>query len=161
MASSTSKKVLVQRFDRETIPGFVNAAAFLTPGGVEILTTAGALSVLPYADVKSVFFVREFTDNDPAAARRSFLSRPKLDGIWLRLTFRDGDSLEGLMPNNLLQFEPEGVQVIPPDGAQRVFVPRMALTSVQVLGVVGSPLRSGRKKKPAGRNQIGLFEETA
>jgi hypothetical protein len=160
VATSTSKKVLVQRFDRETIAGFVNAAAFLAREGIEILTTSGAVSVLPYGDVKSVFFVRDFTENDPAAARRSFLSRPKLDGIWLRLHFRDGDSLEGLMPNNLLQFEAEGVHVIPPDGAQRVFVPRVALTSVQVLGVVGSPLRRGRKK-PATRDQIGLFEETA
>lgn len=160
MASSTSKKVLVQRFDRETLPGFVNASAFLTPQGVEILSTSGALTILPYSDVKSVFFVRDFTGHDPATARRTFLSRPKLDGIWVRLNFRDGDALEGLMPNNLLQFEPEGVQVIPPDGAQRVFVPRTALTSVQVLGVVGSPLRAGRKK-PAGRDQIGLFEESA
>lgn len=150
----------MQRFDRETLPGFVNPSAFLTAHGVEILSTSGALAVLPYADVKSVFFVRDFTDNDPAAARRAFLSRPKLDGIWVRLSFRDGDSLEGLMPNNLLQFEPEGVQVIPPDGAQRVFVPRVALTSVQVLGVVGSPLRMGRKK-PARKEQIGLFEESA
>ena len=160
MASSTSKKVLVQRFDRETLPGFVNASAFLTDRGVEILTTGGAVSLLPYEDVKSVFFVRDFTENDPASARRVFLSRPKLDGIWVRLTFRDGDTLEGLMPNNLLQVEAEGVQVIPPDGAQRVFVPRVALKSVQVLGVVGSPLRTGRKK-PVTRDQIGLFEESA
>jgi hypothetical protein len=160
VSSSTSKKVLVQRFDRETLPGFVNASAFLTGRGVEILTTGGSVSVLPYEDVKSVFFVRDFTENDPASARRVFLSRPKLDGIWVRLTFRDGDTLEGLMPNNLLQVEAEGVQVIPPDGAQRVFVPRAALKSVQVLGVVGSPLRTGRKK-PAARDQIGLFEESA
>ena len=160
MASSTSKKVLVQRFDRETVPGFVNASAFLTPQGIEILGTSGAVSVLPYVDVKSVFFVRDFTGNNPAAARRTFLSRPKLAGIWVRLTFRDGDLLDGIMANNLLQFEPEGILMIPPDGAQRVFVPRVALTSVQVLGVVGSPLRVGRKK-PAGRDQIGLFEESA
>jgi hypothetical protein len=160
VASSTSKKVLVQRFDRETVPGFVNASAFLTPQGIEILSTSGAVSVLPYADVKTVFFVRDFTDNNPAAARRTFLSRPKLAGIWVRLTFRDGDLLDGIMPNNLLQFEPEGILMIPPDGAQRVFVPRVALTSVQVLGVVGSPLRVSRKKT-AGRDQIGLFEESA
>ena len=160
MASSTSKKVLVQRFDRETVPGFVNASAFLTPQGIEILGTSGAVSVLPYTDVKTVFFVRDFTDNNPAAARRTFLNRPKLSGIWVRLTFRDGDLLDGIMPNNLLQLEPEGIAMIPPDGAQRVFVPRMALTAVQVLGVVGSPLRAGRKK-PAGRDQIGLFEESA
>ena len=150
----------MQRFDRETVPGFVNASAFLTPQGIEILGTSGAVAVLPYVDVKSVFFVRDFTDNNPAAARRTFLSRPKLAGIWLRLTFRDGDLLDGIMPNNLLQFEPQGVLIIPPDGAQRVFVPRVALTSVQVLGVVGSPLRMSRKK-PAGRDQIGLFEESA
>jgi hypothetical protein len=37
-------------------------------------------------------------------------------------------------------------------------VPRAALQSVEVLGVVGSPLKK-RKAKPAPAGQIGLFDE--
>lgn len=160
MASSTSKKVHVQRFDREPLPGFVNQATYLTPAGLELLTLAGNVVVIPYGEVKTVFFVRDFGTADPGAARRSFLSRPKLDGLWLRLTFRDRDTLEGVMANNLLQVDAAGFSVIPPDGAQRAFVPRDALTEVQVLGVVGSPLRT-HKKKVGAAGQIGLFEESA
>jgi hypothetical protein len=109
-----------------------------------------------------VHFVRDFSSDPLAGARRSFLSRPKIDGLWVRLAFRDGDMLEGVMPNNLLFMETEGVHIIPPESAQRVFVPRAALTSVTVLGVVGSPLRAGKSRKSGeGKTQIGLFEGPA
>jgi hypothetical protein len=36
--------------------------------------------------------------------------------------------------------------------------PRGSLVAVEVLGVVGSPLKK-RKAKPTSREQIGLFDE--
>ena len=158
MASSTSKKVQIQRFDREPLLGFVNPATYLTDVGVELMTLTGTVAVVPYPDVKTLYFVRDF-GGQAGGGRRSFVSRPRLDGVWLRLTFTDRDTLEGVMPNNLLQVDTRGFHMIPPDGGQRVFVPRTALVEVQVLGVVGSPLRT--RKKPAREGQIGLFEETA
>jgi len=77
------------------------------------------------------------------------------------LQFRDGEVMEGIMPNNLLQLEPYGFTVIPPDpysNHQRVFIPRAAVESVEVLGVVGSPLKK-RKAKAVPKEQIGLFDE--
>ena len=96
-----------------------------------------------------------------AEIRRVFLTRPKIEGLWVRLRFRDDDVLEGVMPNNLLQLEHYGFTLIPPDSLsnhQRIFVPRAALRSVEVLGVVGSPLTRRKAKTPA-KEQIGLFEE--
>jgi hypothetical protein len=159
LATSTNKKVHIQRFDRESLAGFVNPATYLTGSGVELLQRSGNLQVVPYGEVKVLYFVKDFPEGEPND-RRAFLSRPKMDGLWVRLTFRDGDILEGVIPNNLMQIDPTGFLVIPPDSTQRVFVPRQALADVQVLGVVGSPLRRGRKKPPA-KEQIGLFEEQA
>ena len=159
MASSTNKKVHIQRFDRESLAGFVNPATYLAAQGVELLQRSGTVQIVPYSEIKSVYFVRDFPVGEPDE-RRAFLSRPKLNGLWIRLAFRDGDSLEGVMPNNLMQIDATGFLIIPPDSTQRVFVPRAALHGVQVLGVVGSPLRSPRKK-PAAKEQIGLFEEQA
>ena len=159
MASSTNKKVHIQRFDRESLAGFVNPATYLTPTGVELLHLSGNVQVIPYGDIKILYFVRDFPDGEPAE-RRTFVSRPKLDGLWIRMMFRDRDTLEGVIPNNLLQVDPVGFVAIPPDSTQRVFVPRSALAEVQVLGVVGSPLRRTAKKPPA-KEQIGLFEEQA
>jgi hypothetical protein len=48
--------------------------------------------------------------------------------------------------------------VAPPDSfanQQRVFVPRGSLRSVEVLGVVGSPLK---RKKEAAKDQGELFD---
>jgi hypothetical protein len=158
LALSTSKKVVVQRFDRDAASGFVNPAAWLTPAGIELLTIAGAVQIIPYIETRAVFFVREFGTDPAAGMRRAFLSRPKVAGLWVRLLFRDGETLEAVIPNDLLQIDAVGLNVIPPDTAQRIWVPRTALQSVQVLSVMGSPLR---RKPPARKDQIGLFEESA
>ena len=42
MAGSTTKKVLIRRFDREALTGFVNAQSYLQPAGVELLSPSGA-----------------------------------------------------------------------------------------------------------------------
>jgi hypothetical protein len=160
LGSSTSKRVRIQRFDRESLSGFVNPNTYLTEFGLELLTLSGTVNVLPYTDIKTVYFVREFGGENPEGGRRAFLNRPKSDGVWVRFTFRDHDILEGVMPNNLLHVEAVGFHSIPPHGAQRVFIPRTALQEVQVLGVVGGPLRA-RKKTAGKEGQIGLFEETA
>src|SRR5205823_3659007 len=138
--------------------GFVNPLSYLQPHKLELLTPDGSLALLPYDDVKSVCFVKDFEAE--AESRRVFLTRPKLEGLWVRMVFRDGEVLEGILPNNLLAWEIEGFTVTPPEpdaNNQRVFVPRSALKSIQVLGVVGSPLRVKRKKPAPAVDQPTLF----
>ena len=150
----------VTRFEREPLLGFVNPQTFARPAGVELLTPDGNYAVVPYHEIKAVQFVKDFDPPDPAAERKVFSTRPKLDGLWVRLKFRDGEVMDGILANNLLMMEPHGFSVVPPDpysNNQRLFVPRAALTEVQVLGVVGSPLRRP-KAKPAVKEQIGLFD---
>ena len=69
--------------------------------------------------------------------------------------------MDGILANNLLLLESAGFSVIPPDPSfqnQRIFVPKAALTSLLVMGVVGTPLRHPRKAKPVVKEQIGLFD---
>ena len=160
MAGSTAKKVLIRRFDREPLTGFVNAQTYLQPGGVELLTPSGTLSVVPYADIKVVCFVKDFDSSEVGQEKKVFNTRPKTDGLWVRMQLRDGEVLDGILSNNLLQLTPEGFTVTPPDAYsnnQKLFVPRAALDQFTVLGVVGS-LLTRRKPKPAPEGQIGLFE---
>jgi len=129
---------------------------------MELLSQAGELILLPYADVRLVSFVRDFDQPEPRPELRTFTTRPKMDGLWVRLAFRDGGCMDGILPNNLLQLENYGFSIVPPDPDyrnQRVFVPRAALRDLQVLGVVGSPLNIGRRKKPPPKEQIPLFEQ--
>ncbi len=64
-----------------------------------------------------------------------FQTRPKTPGLWVSLRFRDGEVLEGILPNNLLLLESAGFTVIPPDpvgNLQRIWVPRGSLAAVEV-----------------------------
>ena len=160
MAGSTSKKVRISRFEREALLGFVNPQTYLRPAGVELLTPDGNYSLVPYDEVKAVQFVKDFEPPDPATARKVFSTRPKMDGLWVRVKFRDGEVMDGILANNLLSLESHGFTIVPPDpysNNQRLFLPRVALSELQVLGVVGSPLRP-RKPKPVPKEQIGLFD---
>lgn len=159
MTASTNKRIVIRRFERDPVLGFVNPQSYLQAGGIEVLTPAGTALLVPYTEVKALYFVRDF-DGEPPEGSRVFLNRPKMSGLWIRLTFRDGEVMEGVLPNNLLQLEPQGFTFAPPNptaNSQKVFVPRAALAGLQVVGVVGSPLRAGRAK-PKPKEQIELFE---
>ena len=160
MPASTTKKALIRRFDRETLAGYLNPLSFLQPEGVELLSDQANVMIVPVPEIRSVDFVREF-EGAGEPERAVFQTRPKTPGLWVTLRFRDGEVIEGMLPNNLLQLENAGFTVIPPDpfgNLQRLWVPRGSLLSVEVLGVVGSPLRK-RKPKSAKEGQIGLFED--
>jgi hypothetical protein len=160
VAASTTKKAIIRRFEKEPLAGYVNPFTYLQLTGVEILSPEGNVLIAPYADIRTVSFVREFDPEEPI--RQVFRNRPKMAGLWVRLEYRDGEVMEGMLPNNLLQMEAHGFTLIPPDpygNTQRVFVPRSALRSVQVLGVVGGPLKKRKAVKPISKEQIGLFEE--
>ena len=160
MAGSTTKKAVIRRFDREALSGYLNPSTYQQLTGVELLSEDGNVATVPYDEIKTVLFVRDF-DAAEDTTRRVFNTRPKMEGLWVSFLFRDGEVMEGVMPNNLLPAERHGFTVIPPDpysNHQRVFIPRSALRSVEVLGVVGSPLKK-RKPKVPPKEQIGLFEE--
>jgi hypothetical protein len=80
--------------------------------------------------------------------------------LWLRLRYLDGETLEGVVPNDLLSLLDNGVQITPPDlnsTTDRIFIPRAALSEVTVLGVVGIS-----RRKPAAAPvaaQPRLFNE--
>jgi hypothetical protein len=132
----------------------------LLSDGLELMTQAGSVSIVPYDEVKLVCFVRDFQQGEPRKELRLFTTRPKLEGLWLRMYFRDGDAMDGILSNNLLLLDTFGFSVVPPDPGfqnQRIFVPKGALSRIQVLGVVGSPLRTPRKPKLTPKEQIELF----
>lgn len=160
MSGSTTKKVIVERFEREPLRGFVNPQTWLLAAGVEVLTTEGNIVVAPFDQVKVVIFVKDIDGPRFSGERRSYSTRPKNEGLWVRMLFRDGDHLDGLLPNNLLGLEAQGFTVAPPDpgsNAQRIFAPKAGLTAIKVLGVIGGPLRR-RKRVPPSEDQIRLFD---
>jgi hypothetical protein len=156
--ASTHKKVIVELQDRKSFRGYLNPSRIGQLDPIDLLTHDGEHQELPLSRIRSIYFVRDF-DGDFEPERKAFLSRPKLDGLWLRLRFLDGDSLEGVVPNDLLSLLDNGIQITPPDlnsNTDRIFVPRSALSEVTVLGVVGIA-----RRKPAvpAAAQPTLFNE--
>lgn len=163
-AASTHKKVVVLLLDGTPIRGYLSPAIVGRAETVDMLTAEGEHRALPLQDIKSVYFVREFGEAfEPE--QKAFLSRPKLDGLWVRLRFRDDDVLEGIVPNNLLDLLDTGVQLTPPDlhgNVQRMFIPRSALAEMKVLGVVGvarHARRGAREVAAISEAQSKLFTE--
>jgi len=150
--------VVVRLLDHQDIRGYLNPAQLGQVDPIELLSVDGSRLVLEMIQIKWIYFVREFVENfEPE--RKAFLSRPKLDGLWVRLRFRDDDTIEGIVPNNLLELLDRGVQITPPDlhgQSLRMFIPRTALLEMTALGVVGVA-----RRKPVGVEvaQPRLFNE--
>ena len=136
--TSTRKRIVVRKLDKGLVKGFLDPKGYLTPD-LEVLDREGRLVHVPMLGVKGVFFVRDFDGNPDRAERKIFRSRPRLAGLWVRMTFKDTEVLEALLANNLLDLDPLGYLVTPPDvysNNLRIFIPRTALTEMEVLGVI-------------------------
>ena len=158
--ASTHKKVVLVLTDKKPIRGYLNPLRLGQADPIDLLTPDGEHQEIPLAKVRSIYFVREFSD-DFEPERKAFLSRPKLDGLWVRLRYSDGETIEGVVPNDLLTMLDNGIQITPPDlnsTTDRIFIPRSALTEFTVLGVVGMA-----RRKPAAASaaaiQPRLFNE--
>jgi hypothetical protein len=85
--------------------------------------------------------------------------RPRAAGLWLRMTLTDGDELEGVAANDRSLVDGAGLLLTPPDmraNTQRIYVPRQAIQSLEVISLIGAPAR----KRPGGvrpEEQPGLF----
>jgi hypothetical protein len=156
--SSAHKKVIVRRFTGETLPGYLPLSAFVRNRGIDLLDLTGRVIPLLLNDIKHICYVRDFnlqdTVNPERLTRRTFLARPRTEGLWLRMMFRGGDVFEGLAPTDLGLLDDLindlGLHLTPPDtrsNTQRIYVPRSSLTELQLLAVITTPSR--RKPLPA------------
>src|SRR5205814_5560446 len=155
---STHKKVIVRKMDRDSVSGYVSPSNFVNDGKLELLNTAGTVIAVDLREIKGVYFVREFGDSE-SLTRKTFTSRPRAEGLWVRLKFKDNEVLEGMMPNDLSLTIGEGFLINPPDlrsNTQRIFVPRLALESLTVLAVIGATRRR-RRGMPSDTRRVLLF----
>jgi hypothetical protein len=163
-SASTHKKVVVFFLDRPPVKGYLDPSTVGRTESIDLLTPEGEHLSLKLEDVKSAHFVREF-QNTFEPERKTFLSRPKLDGLWVRLRFRDNDVMEGIVSNNLVDLLDAGVQLTPPDlhgNCLRIFIPRSALLEIKVLGVVGvarQTKKDSQAARAAAEAQSKLFTE--
>jgi len=164
------KKVVVRRFKGELAWGYLPSTGFLEEGHITLMETDGRAKILDFSDIKTISYVRDFNVDDhedpERLGRRIFPARPRAAGLWLRLGFLDGDNLEGLSSFDMTfvdsLIEERGLFLTPPDirsNAQRVFVPRAALASLDVLGYITTPSKRALAQITKDPAQPGLFAE--
>jgi hypothetical protein len=76
------------------------------------------------------------------------------------MTLNDGDELEGLAANDRSLIEGAGLLLTPPDtrsNTQRIYVPRQAIQTVEVLSLVGAASRKRAEAARRDEEQPDLF----
>jgi len=164
--STTRKKVVIRKLDKELMKGYLDSEAYVTPLGVELLDLEGRRLKVPLDQIKGVYFVREFDGHRDRSEHKVFLSRPRMNGLWVRMTFKDAEILDGLVSQDLLSHDPFGYHVTLPDvysNNLKIYIPRSALLSMRVLDVITNvvrrPYRQVRqvRRKPSELSEpIGL-----
>ena len=164
------KKAILRQWTGALTWGYLPASSLVDAGSVTILDPAGKVNSFALNSIQWIAYVRDFNLDDPGdperLGRRSFPGRPRLGGLWLRLTLLDGQPLEGVTDFDLTALnalaEDQGLTMSPPDGRSntlRLFLPRTSLRAVEVLGWIGAAPRVPRptRPKPADDDQPGLF----
>jgi hypothetical protein len=168
--AATRKPVIVRKLSRDWYAGYAVAVPGADSPELELLDSSGKLLRLPWTEIKWVCYTREPASGDGPGSlsrsdtvnperllRRRFTSRPRIAGVWLRLTLSDGEELEGITANDRSLVDGPGVMLTPPDtrsNTQRVFVPRSSIRELTVLGVI-APTSSQRHRVST---QPELFE---
>ena len=156
------KKVIVRKLSRDWLSGYLPPAAFVVEQQVELLDLGGKLVSVPLPDVKWICFVRDFQSGDvqqpERLLRKTFVTRPRSQGLWVRARLKDNDVIEGLAQNDLTLLEGDGLFLIPPDtrsNTQRIFLPRQAVAELDVLAVI----RTGGRRAASEAVQESLFKQ--
>jgi hypothetical protein len=163
---SARKPVIVRKFSRDWCAGYADSELGRDMSELEILDLAGKVVRMGWEQIKWVCYVRDLPSatQDPAGperlVRRRFSIRPRTAGLWLRLKLADGDELEGLAANDLTLIEGAGLLLIPPDtrsNTQRIYLPRQAIQSLEVLSLIGAAPRKRPAEPSFGSGQPELF----
>jgi hypothetical protein len=164
--ASARKPVIVRKFSRDWCAGYAALGFGREAEELEILDLTGKVLRMGWEQVKWVCYVRDLPStggdqtNPERLLRKRFSIRPRTAGLWLRLRLTDGDELEGLAANDLTLIEGAGLLLVPPDtrsNTQRIYIPRQAIQSLEVLSLIGAPGRKRLPEEPAEAGQTELF----
>jgi hypothetical protein len=170
--ASGQKKVIVRQHSGELAWGYLPAGGFVHSGQVQMLALDGRVTSFALSEIAWIAYVRDFNREDPEEperlGRRSFQGRPRTGGLWLKLTLVNDETLEGTSTFDLAALnalsDDQGLHLAPPDGrsnTQRLYIPRQALKSIEVLGWISTAPKASRvpAKPSAGDDQPNLFSE--
>lgn len=140
--STESQKAVIRYSDGRVVRAYVTDQSAMTlPAGptepVVLLDGAGERLSVHASELKAIFLVKAFEGDPNYLEFKSFPERPAGPGLWVRVHFQDGESLEGVAPNSLETFLTTFFYMSPPDprsNNRAVLVSKLALAEMKVLG---------------------------
>ena len=164
--ASVRKPVVVRKFSRDWYAGYAGANFGQDAAELELLDITGKVLRIGWEQVKWVCYVRDLPSSSADQANperilhKRFSIRPRTAGLWLRMALTDGEELEGLAANDRSLVEGAGLLLTPPDtrsNTQRIYVPRQAIQSLEVVSLIGVPGRRRTASSGQAINQPELF----
>lgn len=158
------KKAVIRNLAGEWTAGYLPFNGFLRSRDIELLALDGKTASMPAASVKWIAWVRDFNsgdlENPERLLRKTFAGRPRTPGLVVRLGLSDGDMIEGLAANDVTFVTEDGILLFPPDirsNTQRIWVPRTAVATFEILAVIGAAKLGKRSVPVAQTEQKSLF----
>lgn len=180
--ASGQKKVIIRQQDGELAFGYLPSTGFTTGSTLDFLDLTGRVTSLEIRNIRWIAYVKDFNRDDSVEpeqlGRRTFASRPRLNGLWLRLTLASArtpsnpngageELLEGIADFDLTALnalaDDQGLAITPPDGRSntlRLFIPRLALRNIEILGWIGATAKPAPRPRPRD-GQPNLFADDA
>jgi hypothetical protein len=170
--ASLRKPVIVRKFSRDWCAGYAGLSFGQDTSELEILDLTGKVLRIAWDQVKWICYVRDFpaqssgseTANPERLLHKRFSTRPRTAGVWLRMTLTDGEELEGLAANDRTLLDGAGLLMTPPDtrsNTQRIYIPRAAIQTLEVVGLIGAGARKGPAARQRAAEQPELFSPDA
>ncbi|MGC1781686.1 MAG: hypothetical protein WA708_04130 [Acidobacteriaceae bacterium] len=110
------------------------------PTSMEIEPEDGSATVaINLKDAKAVFFVRSFAGSPAQKDVRFFDSLSIHPYLWVRMTFQDGEVMEGRVANSIDLLTKNAFRLFPVDELTNnrcLFVPKESVSNFQIIGLL-------------------------
>ena len=142
-------KVVAHLADGSLIKGFLQDAASFDPLSAGLIGTGlpekillqipdGKTQTVDVRSAKAIFFVRTLEGRNDYVELKFFERNPQIEGLWIKIRFKDGEITEGIVHNSLPFVTDPGFFLRPPDPQSNnrvVYAVKSFLTEFRVLGI--------------------------
>ncbi len=133
------RKVVIRKLSGEILKGYMEKTVELRDAThVSLLSLTEDVINVPKGEIKALFFVRKFSGDKQYNDVRFFKSQPKIESLWVRLTFIDSETIEGIVPNSCGLLLEDGFPIMLADPNSNnlfIYVLKAALKDFAVLGM--------------------------
>jgi len=133
------RKVIARKTNGEVVKGYVDTAPEnATDDKISLISLTEQIIKIPKKSMKALFFVKKFSGNKEYSEVKFFENQPKIEGLWVRLTFYDDEMIEGIVSNTIQFLMDDSFYLKPPDpnsNNRMMYVVKGALKGFTVLGV--------------------------